>query len=65
MDMRFDDIVRAATSLIVLKKGSDVWKRLMRVVLLVSARAVMSEGRGGDGGGDDDDAKASSMYLNP
>ena len=77
-DMRFEDIVRAATSMKRLKKGSDVSMRPTRVVLLLRARAVKSEGSGGAGyaafdGRDDDnegeeiaaaDAKnASSTYL--
>ena len=62
--MRFEAMVRAATSLRRLKKGSEDAMKPMRVVLLLRARPTRSAAAGGDGAVDaGSGGNASSMYL--
>ena len=56
-DIRFEDMVRAATSMNSLKKGSEESKWPTRVVLLLRASAVTSLSNG-DSGNADADAEA-------
>jgi hypothetical protein len=64
-DIRFEDMVRAATSINSLKKGSEESKWPTRVVLLLRASAVtsLSNGDSGNADADGEGEKASSTNL--